>query len=169
MEARHLAGQASRERDQALVILAEQLAVDARLVIEAFEVGERRELHQVAIALIARGQEHQVVRLLLAAAIVAAAARDVRLHPQDGVHAFLLAGFVELDGAEEAAVVGDGERRHAELGRAGHHGVDARGAVEQAVVGVDVEVDEIRVGIRLGSSGRPRHRALMAGGSVPAW
>ena len=37
--------------DQALFVLDDQLAVDARLVVEAVQVGACRELEQVAIAL----------------------------------------------------------------------------------------------------------------------
>jgi hypothetical protein len=50
---------------------------------------------------------------------------------------------VELDRAVEIAVVREGQGLHAEGGGAVHQAVDAAGAVEQAVVAMDVEMDEI--------------------------
>src|SRR5204863_6420857 len=63
-------------------------------------------------------------------------AADDRLDP-------LLAGLaVELDRPRERAVVGERDRRHLELGRPrGERWYPAR-AVEDRVLGVDVEVDE---------------------------
>ena len=61
---RDFAGQAGRRDDEPLVVLREQLAVDARLGVEAFGVGERRELDQVPVAgHVAREQHEMVVRL----------------------------------------------------------------------------------------------------------
>ena len=61
--------------------------------------------------------------------------------------------LVELDGAGERAVVGERDRRHLELGRAGGEVRDPAGPVEDRELGVDVEVDE------LGGQGR----AILAG------
>ena len=52
-------------------------------------------------------------------------------------------GIKKLDGAEHVAVVGQRDGGLAQLGRAFHQPVDFAGSVQQAVVGVDVEVDEI--------------------------
>jgi hypothetical protein len=41
---RYLAGHARGRDNDALVILCQQLAIDARLGVESFRVGERREL-----------------------------------------------------------------------------------------------------------------------------
>ena len=45
-------------------------------------------------------------------------------------------------------MIGERHRAHAELGGAVHQTIDAAAAVEQAVVRVDVEMDEIFVGGR---------------------
>ena len=55
-----------------------------------------------------------------------------------------LALQVELDDARQHPVVGDGERRHAQLGRPLDQVVDLAGAVEGRVVRVDVQVAEVR-------------------------
>jgi hypothetical protein len=51
-------------------------------------------------------------------------------------------GFEELDGAEEAALIGHRNRRHPELLHRLDEIVDAAGAGQQAVVRQDVEVCE---------------------------
>src|SRR5204863_2709015 len=65
---------------------------------------------------------------------------EVRLEPEDRLDAVGVASLVELDGAVHDAVVGQTERRLAELGRAGRQLVDLARAVEQRVLGVDVEM-----------------------------
>ena len=140
--ARHLTLGAGRQRDQALGVRREQLVVDARLVVEALEEGERREAHEVLEAALVARQEHQVVRRL-PGAVVAAPAGDVGLHAQDRLDAGLPGRLVELHGPEQGAVVGEGQGRHAELGGPLHHAGDRARAVEQRVVAVVVEVDEL--------------------------
>ena len=54
--------------------------------------------------------------------------------------------------AVKVAVVGEGESLHAEGLGAVHQAVDPAGAIEEAVVAVDVKMDEISVGRRHGSS-----------------
>jgi hypothetical protein len=49
-----------------------------------------------------------------------------------------------VNGAEEIAVIGERDRRHAEVHGALHEVADAARAVEQAHVGVIVQVDEGR-------------------------
>jgi len=55
---RDFAGQAGGGDDDPLRVFGEQLAVDARLGIEAFGIGERRQLDQVAIAGHVAGQQN---------------------------------------------------------------------------------------------------------------
>ncbi len=54
----------------------------------------------------------------------------------------LTALLVELDGSREHAVVGDGQRRHAELHRAADHVLYLAGSVQRRVVGVHVQMAE---------------------------
>jgi hypothetical protein len=53
--------------------------------------------------------------------------------------------LVEIDGAVEDAVVGDGEGAKFEFVRAVHEFVQAAGRIEQRILGVEMEVDEIGV------------------------
>ena len=139
----HLALGAGREREQPLCVLRQELVVHAGLVVEALEEGERGEPHQVAKAGLVARQQDQVVHPRLARALRALAARDVGLHADDGLDPGLARRLVELDRPEHGAVVGEGERRHAHARRLLDHRVDRRGAVEQRVVAVIVQVDEV--------------------------
>ena len=94
------------------------------------------------------------VRWLRSTAPVGAAIVDqVGLEPEDRLDPVLAAGLVVLDRAVHDAVVGEPERRHAELRRALGHRLDLAGAVEQRVLAVDVQVDC-----------RGAHRAIIATG-----
>ena len=133
-------GQAAGERDDALGVALEQVEVDARLAaVQALEEAGARELGEVLEALVRLREQRQVVALDLALAD-RAVVDEVRLEAEDRLDAVLLAGLVELDRAVHDPVVGEAERGLAEGGRAGGEAVDRRGAVEQRVLGVDVQV-----------------------------
>jgi hypothetical protein len=63
---------------------------------------------------------------------------------QDGPDTRLPGAFVELDGAIHAAVIGERQRVHPTSLRRCDQAVELRLTVEQAVLGVDVQVGEIR-------------------------
>ena len=133
-------GEAARERDHAVAVALEQLHVDAGLAaVQALEEAGAGELGQVAEALVALREQRQVVALDLALAD-RAVVDEVRLEPQDRLDAVLAARLEELDRAVHHAVVGEPERRLLELRGAGGELVDLAGAVEQRVLGVDVQV-----------------------------
>ena len=54
-------GHARRRNDDPFVVLCEDLAIDARFVIEALRVSQRGELDQVLVALHVAGEKNQVV------------------------------------------------------------------------------------------------------------
>ena len=58
---RNVAAQAGGHGNEPLGVLVEQIHVDARLVIEAVEIGGRDQLNKVAIAVLVFAQQHQVV------------------------------------------------------------------------------------------------------------
>ena len=60
----HFAAQAGRKRDQSLAVLRQQVVIDARLVIKAFEKSGGNQLDEVAIAFGVLAQQHQMVRPL---------------------------------------------------------------------------------------------------------
>ncbi len=69
----------------------------------------------------------------------------VDLAPEDGLDAPVPAGVVEVHRPEHVAVVGDGHGLHAEALGLGHELADVAGTVEEAVLGVEMEVDEVRL------------------------
>ena len=68
--------------------------------------------------------------------------RDVDLAADHGMDAAGLGGVIELDGAEQVAVIGHGDRRHLLFDRDLHQLVDIAGAVEQGIVGVAMKMNE---------------------------
>ena len=140
---RDAAGEAAGERDDALRVPLEQLPVDARLVVVALEVAERRELDEVRVALVRLREQRQVrVALRLCAAVVG----DVDLAADDRLDAYLLRLAEELDRAGERAVVGERDGRHLEPRGLLDEVRDPARPVEDRVLRVDVQVDEGRSG-----------------------
>ena len=134
--------QAAGERDQALGVRVDQLHVDVRLSApEALQVAGRRELDQIAQPRLVASQQRQVIALVLDLLTLAPVVDQVGLEPDDRLHGVLAAGLVELDRAVQDAVVGEPERRHPELGCPRRERLDLAGAVEQRILGMDVEVN----------------------------
>ncbi len=143
---RNLARDAGGGADQTLMVLFEQVVVDARVVVEAVDVGLGDEANEVVVAGEVLREEDQVVAaLVLVARRVVARRGDVRLAAEDGLDgrqvavALLRAALVveRLQG-EEVAVVGDRQRGHAPLARAPHERFDAALPVQQGIGGMDV-------------------------------
>ena len=111
--------QAAGERDHALGMAVEQLHVDVRLAArESLQEARGAELHQVAEARVVGRQQGEVVALVANALADRLAVVDqVGLQPDDRLDPLLPAGLVEVDGAVHHPVVGEPERRHAELRR----------------------------------------------------
>ncbi len=126
-------------------MLGEVLAVDARLVVVAVEVGVGDDAAEVPVAGPVLGQQDEVVGLGvgLALAVGHRAAGDVGLDADDGLDLALLAGLVEGHRAVERAVVGDGQAVEALRAGLRDEVVDAPEAVEEAELRVDVEVGEV--------------------------
>ena len=134
--------EAARERDHALRVALQQLHVDVCLAAaKALQIAERGELDQVPEAGAVAGQQRQVVALVAHLLALVAVVHEVGLEAQDRLHAVLAARLVELDRAVQDAVVGEPQRGHAELGGAGRELLDLAGAVEQRILGMDVQMD----------------------------
>jgi len=138
-----LPGQAGGQADQAAGVPAEQLEVDAGAVVEPLQEAQGDQSAQVLIAVPVLHQQDEVEAVLAGAGFLVPAARDdVHLAADNGFDAGLLRLLVELHGAVQVAVVGDGQGRHSAGGGLGHQPVDGAGAVEQRVVGVHMQMDE---------------------------
>ena len=138
--------QAGGEGDEPLGMGGQHLQIDARLVVEPFQLGQAGQLDQVLVAGVVHGQEHEVEGGLARAfrgLVEAVAGGDIELAADDGLDPGLFGLDVEFQGAEHGAVVGDGHGAHPVFLALGQQVADPDGAVEQAVLGVDMEVDEI--------------------------
>ena len=132
--------QTAAEGDDALGVPVEELHVDGGLApVEPLEEAGGGQLDEVAEARVGTGEKREVIALHLPPD--PPVVDEVRLEPEDRLDAGGAARLVVLDRAVHHAVVGEPERRHAELGGALGESVDLCGAVQQRVLAVDVEVD----------------------------
>ena len=136
------AAHARRRADEPLGVALEQLEVDLRLVVVARDRGVADERHEVAVALVVLREKKQVVEVGPTLALGPVTRVEVDLAADDRLDAGLRRRLVEVDRAVHVAVVGDRQRGHLEVDGLLDERLHARGAVEQRVLGVGVEVDE---------------------------
>ena len=119
--------------------------VNARLVVHAVKVRVGDESAEVAIAGCIRGEQDEVEGLLvsLPLLIAHAATRNVRLHTDDRLDPTFRCRLDKLHGSIEGTVIGNRNGVHAKRLRLIHERVDLAHAVEQAELGVDVEMGEV--------------------------
>jgi hypothetical protein len=154
-----LGRQASREADQPLGVLGEQVPVRARLVVVALEPGPARELDEIAVAGVVGGQEREVAGPLAVVALgrplAPVAEEEIALHTEDRLDAGGPTRLVEVERAVHDPVVGDGTGGHVVPRRGLEHVGDAAGAVQHRVLGMSVQMDEAQA-LRHPREGRPR-------------
>src|ERR1035437_3049986 len=138
----NVAAQAGGHADQPFGVPREQVLVDAGLVIEAFQEARGNQVDEVAIAFLGLAEQDQVIVAVGVAAGFVALLRNVDLAADDRAHAFALGGVVELDGAEQVAVVGHGDGGHLLLDDRIHELADFTSSIEEGVIGVAVQMDE---------------------------
>jgi hypothetical protein len=68
--------------------------------------------------------------------------RQQHINAEDGLDTCTHRGFVKLDQPEEIIEVSNGNRGHSNLFDRFHQRLDADGAVDQGIFGVEAEVDE---------------------------
>ena len=120
-------------------MLCEEFAVDSGEIVHPLGEAARDQFAQVVVARLVLREEQHVVGASPAvrgALVEPAAGGDVHLAPDDGLHARSSRRLVELHRAEHVPVVGEGHGGLAEFGGALHQIVDARGAVQETVLGV---------------------------------
>ena len=146
---RNLRVQAARERDDSLVMLLEKLPVHARLVIEAGEERLGHEPRQVPIAVRRLDEQRQVIVVPFAVerphalAVEARSGGDVRLDAEDGLDARLERGRLELVRPEHVPVVGHRHGVHPGRLHLPDQVLEPVRAVEEGILGVEVQVDEV--------------------------
>ena len=111
----------------------QQLAIDARFVVEALGVSGRHQLDQVVIALVCFREQDQVIGGLAGIAALGqpAARRHVDFATQDRLEPTRPRMVVEDHRRKHVAVLGDANRRHLQRGRLIEQLVDPARAVEQ--------------------------------------
>ncbi len=126
-------------------MLGEVGPVDPGLVVVAVDVGVGGDPAEVPVTDQVRRQEDQVERLGVGLALLVGhrPAGDVRLDADDRLDALRRRRLVERDGAVEGAVVGQREAVHPLRARLVDEVGDPPEAVEQAELGVGVEMDEV--------------------------
>src|SRR5579863_7050855 len=107
----------------------------------------RRDLHQIAIAFLVLRQHQQMVVSVAVGRrpfdVVIVFLADIKLAANDGLDARLLGGIHKMHGAENIAVIGHGNRGHAQLFRALAEFVHIAGAVEHRIVSVEMKMNEL--------------------------
>ena len=151
-----LTGRATSRSDQAGCILRQQFPVRAGLVEEAFQGRPGSQPEQVVHAVAGGGQQRHVGEGTAAGDVVLTAGRpahplalvaggvrgEIGLHADDGLHTGSGRLPVKVVGAEDVAVIGHCEGRHAHLGGALEQLGQPGRAVQHRVFGVHVQVDE---------------------------
>ena len=151
---RDLTRQASRQHDQSVRQLGENVLVDARLVVEAVLVRRRQQPAKISVTLAILREDYQVevaaaVEVVAARnlrAIGALARREIHLASDDRLDADRFRLLIELDRAEHVAMVGHRDRFHPRRLGVLDQRPDFVGAVEKAVLRVDVKMDETHSG-----------------------
>ena len=131
---------------QSVLVFFQQLLVDARLAVEAFQEGGGDQFAEVAVALVVFYQHQQVVIIELVFAAVGLVEtgirRQVQFRADDGLDFALQRFFIKIDRAQDRAVIGQGHGRHLEGEGFFQQVVDFQGRIEQAVFRMQVQVDE---------------------------
>jgi len=148
-QVRNFAGETAGERDEPLFVLRQDFLVDARLVVIALQMRRRGKFDKIPVTDLIFRQQHEMMVNVPAAArrllVEAAAGSDIDLTANNRFDAFVSGGLVKINRAAEHAVIGDRERRESQLVRFVDQPVEAAGAIEQRILGVQMEVDKIRV------------------------
>ena len=137
-----------RQADDAFVILAQDILVDAGFAVEPVDVAQRDQMGKVAVSLIVLGQQNQMVAGLLVDAVEAAARRQIDFAADDDADTGFsllfrllrqfLRRLIQVHGPVHVAVVRNGNAVHAQLHGTPEQLLRFGGAVKQAVLGMDV-------------------------------
>ncbi len=144
-----LAGQATGQAADAGGVFTQQIHVDARSKGEAVDKSARSQSGQVAVALfVARDQGQVAVAIAFALVVLLAhgAPGHIHLAAHQGLDAARLAVGVEFHRAVHVAVVRQGQSSLFVSLTGLDQTADAICTVEQGVLGMHMQVDEVRIG-----------------------
>jgi len=138
------ASDAAGEAYKPLVPFPQKRPVDAGLDVKALREGHGHHIAQIAVAGLVFAQQDEVGVFAVDAVLLVGerAGGHIDLAADDGLHARLAAGAVKRHRAVHDAVVRDGQRVLTQLFGAPGQLADAARAVQQAVFGMDMEMDK---------------------------
>ena len=149
-------------RDQTVLVRRQEFLVDARLVIIALQMRRGGQPDEVLVAGLILGQQAEMMINIPAAAagflLQPAARGDINLAADDGFDALFPRRLVEINHPVHGAVVGDGEGGKFQFMGLVHQPVQPAGAIEQGILGVQMEMNKVRV----------RHGSTLPPGREPA-
>lgn len=132
------------------MVFEDEFLVDARkLAVHAVDKAQGAEPGQVFVALLVLSQQELVVAVVLLALspgkhLFMAVLHEVELAAHDGLEPPFIGLRYELEGAEHIAVVGQGDALLSVPDSFIHQGFDVAGPIQQGVLGMAMEVEEIR-------------------------
>src|SRR5215467_9344496 len=136
--------QTSGKTDQPAGMLGQKLLAHTRLVVEAMKRGLGRNLDQVAVPLFVLGKHQKmVISVALGGSAVIVFLADVEFATDDRLHTLLVGGVHEVNGAKDVAVIRHSNSRHPKLFHVLTKFFNVAGAIQQGIVGVQVQVDEL--------------------------
>ncbi len=142
-----LAAETGRQGDKPFVAFAQQLPVDPGFVIKPFPVAGGKQVAEISVAGKVLTEQKQVMGGIRGTAgarfVEARTGCDIDLTADDRLDAGLARLEIEFDGAEHVAVVGNRQRRHAVFARPLDEIGYFYGSVEEAVLAMQVQVNEI--------------------------
>ena len=125
----------------------QELEVDPRFAIESFQKTPGRELYKILVSLLVPGEERKVVDLSRPfpgfAFFPSRALGQIRFQADDGFDPLGNGFLVELDGAEEGAVIRKGQGGHVHLHSLRHQVTLMDASIQEGKVAVNMQVDEV--------------------------
>ena len=138
---RDLSTEARRQTDESFAALFEQLFVDARVIVKAFQIPHRVEVLKVQIADVVFREQDQVI--VAPRGPIEAVVTDIGLAAKNRLHAGCARFLIEVDRAEHVAVIGQRHRVHSHRRNARKQILEPDRSVKQAVLAVDVQVRKL--------------------------
>ncbi len=125
-------------------MIGQELVIDARVIIEAFQLACRGNFEQILVPGLIFRQEHQVAGffVVLGNAVMHPPRGEITLYPDDRLDSRFFGSVVEIDHPKHGAVIGDRDGGHAHLLGALNQLVDVAETIQNRVFGVDVKMDE---------------------------
>ncbi|OQA16187.1 MAG: hypothetical protein BWY63_02762 [Chloroflexi bacterium ADurb.Bin360] len=144
----NLALQTGTEHDQAFAVLQQRLFINARFVIEAFQLRQACQREQIEVPLLVLRQQDEVIGFTIIAVMAEAGfGRDIGFHADDRFDPGRFARLVEVHDPIHHAMIGDGKSLHTKFGGAFSQRFGAAQSIEQRIFCMCMQVDKFRHGL----------------------